>query len=91
MPTDTNGDTYILKRFRALRVVSSLLKVPAWLVLIAGILAAVGIVALSSIQGQMGAPSPVLESVPMASDLIGPLAGLAIAVGVLLGPWSTFS
>ena len=73
------------KRFRALRVVASLLKVLAWLILIAGILAAVGIVAISAIQGQMGAPSPVLESVPMASNLVGPLAGVAVAVVVLLG------
>ena len=73
------------KRFRALRVVASLLKVLAWLVLIAGILAAVGIVAISAIQGQMGAPSPVLENMPMASNLVGPLAGAALAVGVLLG------
>ena len=73
------------KRFRSLRVVATLLKVLAWIVLVAGILAAVGIVAVSAIQGSMGAPSPVLERMPMASQLVGPLAGLVVAVGVLLG------
>jgi hypothetical protein len=76
------------KRFRALRVVAVVWKVLAWIVLIAGILAALFVVVIGAIQGRFGEPSMVLAMVPgikMVTGLIpGVIAGVGLALGALI-------
>ena len=70
-------------RFRALRWVSALYKIVAWLFLIAGVLFAGLLAVLGAVQESVGAPSPVLANVPvlnLASNLPG---GIFTGLGVL--------
>jgi len=70
-------------RFRALRWVSLLYRIVAWVLLIAGILFAGLLVVLGAVQESVGAPSPVLENVPvlnLASNLPG---GIFTGLGVM--------
>jgi hypothetical protein len=75
-------------RFRALRWVASLYRVFAWILLVVGILFAGLLVVLGAVQESVGAPSPVLENVPvlrLASNLPGGiLTGLGVLVVVLV-------
>jgi len=64
------------KKFRALRIVSGLFKVCAWIALIGGILGAIAIVLVSAVQGRAGAPIPVMRDLPIAVDLSGIIPGL---------------
>jgi hypothetical protein len=74
-------------RFRALRLVASLGKVLAWILLLAGILGAGLLVVLGAVQGYVGTPSPLLQDVPvlnlarsLSSGILMGLAALALAL-----------
>ncbi len=70
-------------RFRALRWLSLFHKIIGWILLIAGILLAGLLVILGAVQESVGAPSPVLENVPvlnLASNLLG---GIFTGLGVM--------
>lgn len=70
-------------RFRALRWVSTFYRIVAWILLIAGVLFAGLLVVLGAVQESVGAPSPVLENVPvlnLASNLPG---GIFTGLGVM--------
>ncbi|MHB0858663.1 MAG: hypothetical protein ACYC5M_13990 [Anaerolineae bacterium] len=73
------------KRFRALRIVAAFFKILAWIALVGGILGTVLIVIVAAVQGNAGAPSPVLERLPMAGNLMGIAAGLLVGLVFLLG------
>ena len=73
------------KRFRALRVVSVVWKVLAWIILILGILSGLFVVVIGAIQGRVGQPSTVLSTVPVVSTVTGLLSGVLLGVGLLLG------
>jgi len=64
------------KKFRALRIVSGLFKVFAWITLVGGILGAIAIVLVSAVQGRAGAPIPAMRNLPIALDLSGLIPGL---------------
>ncbi len=71
-------------RFRALRWVASLYKIFAWILLVVGILFAGLLVVLGAVQESVGAPSPILENVPvlrLASNLPG---GILTGLGILV-------
>jgi len=72
------------KEFRALRLVSLLCKVLAWVIFIGGSLLALFVVVLGAIQGRVGAPSPLLSSIPGLAQVHGPLSGLVIGIVILL-------
>ena len=77
------------KQFRILRLVATIFKIKAWIVLIVGILGALAVVVLGAIGGGAMIQNPMLESVPswivgMASGLLGGLmAGFVIVIGAL--------
>jgi hypothetical protein len=70
-------------RFRALRWVASLYRIFAWILLVVGILFAGLLIVLGAVQESVGAPSPILENVPvlrLASNLPG---GILTGLGIL--------
>ncbi len=66
------------KRFGVLRLMGTLLKVIAWIVLIVTILAAVGLVLV----GNSGLTVPVTEL--YNTDALGQMGGIAVGLGVLV-------
>jgi len=72
------------KRFRALRLVASLNKIFAWILLLVGILSAALLVVLTVVQDYVGVPSPVLQNVPVLSLTRDLLSGILLAVGVVV-------
>lgn len=73
------------KRFRTLRLVSTIYRVIAWIGFILGFLLAVVLVIFSAIQGQAGAPSPLVAGYPIASQLTGLVPGIIAGVAILVG------
>jgi len=72
------------KRFRTLRLVSTIYKIIAWIGFILGFLLAVVIVIFGAIQGQAGAPSPLVANLPVASQLTGLIPGVIAGVGIII-------
>ena len=72
------------KSFWALRVLATLQKILAWIILIGGILLAVLLIAIGAIQTRAGTPSPSLSGVPLMNQATGLLPAIALAVGMLL-------
>jgi hypothetical protein len=70
-------------RFRALRWVSLFCKIAAWVLLIAGVLFAGLLVVLGAVQESVGAPSPVLQNVPVLNLAANLLGGIFTGLGVL--------
>ncbi|MHB1295694.1 MAG: hypothetical protein ACYC4R_11945 [Anaerolineae bacterium] len=73
------------KRFRALRIVATFIKILAWIALVGGILGAVLIVIVAAMGGNAGAFSSLLNGVPYAGGLAGLASGLLIGVAALIG------
>ena len=72
------------KRFGALRFVATLVKILAWVVLaLGGVLALLAII-VGAIQWRVGAPSPLLASLPGANQVTGLGSGLAAGVALLV-------
>jgi len=77
------------KKFRALGLVSLVYKVVAWIILVAGVLFSVVVVVLGAVVGRAGLVSPVLEPLPVISDVgnlwSGLAAGIVLLIGALIG------
>lgn len=70
------------KRFKVLRILATLLKVIAWILLVVGILGAVAAVAGGALGG--GVLGDTLESLS-GGVVVGLLGGIAAGAGLLLG------
>jgi hypothetical protein len=51
----------MVKKYRALRFVAACARVIAWVILVLGVLAALGAVVVGALQGRVGEPSPLLR------------------------------
>lgn len=78
----------MVKKYRALRFVATCARVIAWVILVLGILAALGAVVVGALQGRVGEPSPLLAPIPLLGTVVdlgrGLLAGAAILAAAVL-------
>jgi hypothetical protein len=74
-----------MQKFRALRLVSTIYKILAWVTFVGGALAAFVVVIVGVLQGRRGAPSAMMSVVPGAAQIMGPLAGVMAGIGLLIG------
>jgi hypothetical protein len=72
-------------KFRALRIISTVYKILAWIMFVGGALAALLVVIVGVLQGRRGAPSAMMGMVPGAAQIVGPLAGVLAGIGLLIG------
>lgn len=71
------------RRFRVLRFLALLYQILAWIVLVLGILAAVGVVVLGATAGRGMVPVvPGMQALPRAGGLLG---GIGVGLATLLG------
>jgi len=74
------------KKFRALRIVSVVFKVMAWITLIGGILGALAAIILGTVGGSAMARTPELRNLmPLLGGGGGILAGILSGLGILVG------
>jgi len=73
------------RRFRALRLVATVLKILAWIVLVVGCLLALFAIIVGAIEGRAGVQSPLLSAVPVLGQVSGLISGLIAGVLILLG------
>jgi uncharacterized membrane protein len=74
------------KKFRALRTVSVVFKVLAWITLIGGILGALGAIIMGAVGGAALARTPELRNLmPLMGGSGGIIAGILSGLGILIG------
>ncbi len=74
------------KKFRALRTVSVVFKVLAWITLIGGILGALGAIIMGAVGGAALARTPELRNLmPLMGGGGGIIAGILSGLGILIG------
>ena len=71
------------KRFRALRLISTVNKIVAWVVAIGMALLALVVVILGAIQGR-GAPSVAQQMIPGMGQFAGALSGVLVGIMLLI-------
>ena len=72
------------RRFRALRLVATVCKILAWVIVVAGCLVALFAIIAGAIQGQAGVQSPTLAGIPVLGQVDGLISGLVAGVLTLL-------
>ncbi len=71
------------KKFKALRIVATIYRVAAWIVLVLGVLFAFAVVIMGLLFSD--AVRPDLSGVPLISGVTGVLTGISTGLGVLIG------
>ncbi len=78
------------KQYRILRLVATLYKILAWIVLVGGIITALGVIVFGAIGGSAMSQSPLFEGMPaglsgMVSGLVGGIfAGILIVLAAVI-------
>ena len=78
-------DSYIEKKFAALRIIGTIWKTLAWIWLVVGVLSSIGLLVASIRTGLMNwlAPQAQIPGLPSTSNLVGGMIGFAVSLTVV--------
>ncbi len=73
------------KKFTVLRVVSTIFKILAWIILVIGVLGACGMIALGAMSGSSVGTSNSFGNNPLVPGAGGAIGGAIVGVGLIIG------